>query len=101
MKCQICFPETAVSPTVKKSHDFLAAVAAVLSQKNAEYGSSAEKPMRVFSKSDSLEQLRVRIDDKLSRIACGKLDEASLEDTLIDLVGYLALYAALQPHHGT
>ena len=62
----------------------------LLLEKNRSYGNSALKPLRIFSRSSSLEQLRVRIDDKLSRIARGKKykDEVTTED----LLGYLVLY---------
>jgi len=36
--------------------------------KNAAYGNSALQPLRVFSKADAVEQIRVRLDHKLSRI---------------------------------
>lgn len=63
-------------------------LAILLKEKNAAYGDSALSPVRVFSSADACEQLRVRIDDKLSRIQHGK---AMGEDTLTDLIGYLIL----------
>jgi hypothetical protein len=42
-----------------------------LIEKNAQYGDSAIHPVRIFSKADPLDQLLVRIDDKLSRISRG------------------------------
>ena len=58
--------------------------------KNNNYGDSALSPIRVFSKTNSLEGLMIRIDDKLSRIqTVGITDET--EDTVKDLVGYLIL----------
>jgi hypothetical protein len=78
---------------VKLAHAFLARVAATLTAKNATYGDSAANPLRVFSRAPTDEQLRVRIDDKLSRLARGTGPMDS-EDTLLDLVGYLALLAA-------
>ena len=63
----------------------------LLLDKNAKYGNSAINPVRVFSKADNVEQLLVRIDDKLSRIARGAGMEATDEDTLNDLIGYLIL----------
>lgn len=60
----------------------------MLLEKNAAYGNSALDPLRVFSKADSVEQLRVRIDDKLSRIVRGS---TCGEDTVKDLIGYLVL----------
>ena len=43
----------------------------LLIHKNRKYGNSALKPCRVFSKSSAVEQLLVRIDDKLNRIMQG------------------------------
>ena len=53
-------------------HSVLMGIEDMLVEKNAAYGDSALNPVRVFSKADPLEQLRVRIDDKLSRLARGK-----------------------------
>ena len=63
-------------------------IARMLVAKNAAYGDSALNPLRVFSKADVVEQLRVRIDDKLSRLARGDADG---EDVELDLLGYLVL----------
>ena len=60
----------------------------LLVQKNEAYGDSALNPSRIFSKADPAEQIRVRIDDKLTRIAKGT---ASGEDSEKDLLGYLVL----------
>ena len=60
----------------------------MLVEKNEAYGNSALDPVRIFSQADAAEQLRVRIDDKLSRIDRGK---AAGEDTVLDLIGYLVL----------
>jgi hypothetical protein len=61
----------------------------LLLEKNRKYGDSALNPVRVFSKSDPLEQIRVRLDDKLSRVRNEQQDED--EDVITDLVGYLIL----------
>ena len=61
----------------------------VLLEKNRAYGNSALDPVRIFSKVDAVEQLNVRIDDKLSRIARG--GEYAGDDTELDLLGYLVL----------
>jgi len=66
----------------------------MLLEKNRKYGNSALSPIRVFSKSDSAEQIKVRIDDKLSRIKSGQLDED--EDVVNDLIGYLILLKVAQ-----
>ena len=63
-------------------------IKALLLEKNRKYGNSALEPVRVFSKADATEQIRVRIDDKLCRLARGLDDD---EDTVLDLVGYLVL----------
>lgn len=63
-------------------------VAAMLISKNKAYGNSALNPVRIFSKASSDEQIRVRIDDKLSRLARGS---AAGEDVINDLLGYLVL----------
>lgn len=67
----------------------LKVVGDVLISKNAAYGDSALNPLRIFSKSNTSEQIRVRIDDKLSRLARGS--DYSDEDTILDLLGYLVL----------
>lgn len=65
----------------------------LLLKKNEAYGNSALDPVRIFSKASPVEQIRVRIDDKLSRLARGHaLDNESLGDTIQDLIGYLILY---------
>ncbi|MNH38363.1 hypothetical protein D3C79_993820 [compost metagenome] len=64
-------------------------IADLLIAKNKAYGDSALNPIRVFSKSDRIEQLNIRIDDKLSRIQRGTDFED--EDTVRDLAGYLVL----------
>ena len=64
-------------------------IRALLVSKNKAYGNSALEPSRIFSKADSIEQLKVRIDDKLTRIKTQGF--ADSEDTLSDLIGYLVL----------
>jgi len=73
-------------------------LANMLIAKNKAYGDSALKPLRVFSKADAVEQIKVRMDDKLSRIMRG---EAAGEDALFDLVGYWVLLqvAERRQHH--
>lgn len=65
------------------------AIRAMLIEKNRKYGNSALEPIRVFATSDTLEQIRVRIDDKLSRLRGLQPDDA--EDVEMDLIGYLIL----------
>jgi len=61
----------------------------MLIEKNNAYGDSALDPTRIFSKADNIEQLYVRIDDKLSRVQRGY--EYPGDDTIKDLIGYLVL----------
>lgn len=66
------------------------ALKALLLEKNAAYGDSALDPIRIFSRADRIEQIKVRIDDKLSRIA--RADPKALgEDAVRDLMGYFVL----------
>ena len=62
----------------------------LLLYKNKMYGNSALEPVRVFSKASPIEQINVRIDDKLSRIKSSG-NSGSDEDTEWDLLGYLIL----------
>jgi len=66
----------------------------LLLAKNRRYGDSALSPLRIFSKADVVEQIRVRIDDKLSRLANPQADED--EDVIQDLLGYLVLLQIAQ-----
>ena len=62
-----------------------------LLQKNEQYGDSVLTPIRIFSKADDKEQLRVRIDDKLNRLLQGNASIEKDEDVIKDLIGYLIL----------
>lgn len=76
-------------------------LARFLIRKNRKYGNSAFKPVRIFSTASPVEQLNVRIDDKLSRILKAPNDED--EDVELDLIGYLVLRRIARkitpPHH--
>jgi len=63
----------------------------LLLQKNEKYGDSALNPVRVMSQSSPVEQILVRIDDKLSRIKRGAGLLANDEDVVQDLIGYFIL----------
>ncbi len=60
-----------------------------LIDKNRKYGDSALNPIRVFARSDNIEQINVRIDDKLNRMKNRQNDDD--EDIELDLAGYLIL----------
>lgn len=63
-------------------------LADMLCEKNRKYGNSALEPLRVFSRANPIEQIRVRIDDKLSRMRNTGTED---EDVVLDLLGYLIL----------
>ena len=75
-----------------KSADLIAeecdALKRMMLEKNANYGDSALRPVRIFSTASPVEQILVRIDDKLSRLSRGS---AAGEDVELDLIGYLVL----------
>lgn len=66
----------------------------LLLEKNRKYGDSALNPVRVFSQASTVEQLKVRMDDKLSRLRNAQDDED--EDVVSDLIGYLILLKVAQ-----
>lgn len=63
--------------------------ARTLLEKNRKYGNSALNPLRVHSKANAVEQIKVRADDKLSRLQSAQADDA--EDALFDYIGYMIL----------
>ena len=63
----------------------------LLLEKNRKYGDSALEPVRVMSQSTAVEQILVRIDDKLSRISRGTGLIGDDEDVITDLIGYFVL----------
>ena len=63
--------------------------AEMLVEKNISYGDSAINPKRIFAKSDNVEQIKVRIDDKLNRIKNNQ--EFVGDNDIDDLIGYLIL----------
>lgn len=63
----------------------------LLAEKNAQYGDSAFDPIRFFSDLPPDAGLRVRIDDKLSRLMRGSDTIESDIDVIEDLIGYFIL----------
>jgi hypothetical protein len=84
--------------TLEEVAEVLAETREMLERKNASYGDSALNPVRIFSKADASEQIKVRIDDKLSRLARGNGDLG--EDVVLDLLGYLVLLRVSQKRSG-
>lgn len=66
----------------------------MLIEKNKSYGNSALDPIRCFSKLDPIETIKIRIDDKLSRLMRGS--EFGSDDSVKDLIGYLVLLRIAQ-----
>ncbi len=64
-------------------------LAEMLVDKNKSYGDSALDPIRIFSSANPIEQIAIRIDDKLSRIKKGH--QFIGDNDLDDLIGYLIL----------
>jgi len=79
-------PQNDVEKSIRRVCD---ALSDLLIKKNRAYGNSALEPVRIFSKSDNVEQLKVRIDDKLSRFVRGH--EYLGDNDIDDLMGYLVL----------
>ncbi len=67
----------------------------LLLERNAKYGNSALDPKRIFSKASPVEQLYVRLDDKLSRINNGEMTDEVLNDT----IGYLIILRIARKLH--
>lgn len=86
------------TPGARYAAQWLVDCANLLLEKNLAYGDSALNPIRIFSKAEADEQIRVRLDDKLSRMMRGAADaRANIpEDTVRDLVNYLALLQAAE-----
>ena len=63
----------------------------MLLEKNLKYGDSALNPVRFLSKASPVEQILVRIDDKLNRIKQGNNGVHEDEDVINDLIGYFIL----------
>lgn len=93
-------PAAPAGDTVTRIRQTCDRVRDMLVAKNRQYGDSATNPLRVFSKASRIEAIKVRIDDKLSRLQRGKDDQ---EDTVLDLIGYLILLliARDQPNKAT
>jgi len=89
-------PQEGENPMNEQSQQDIAAacdaIKELLLRKNKAYGDSALNPLRILSKASALEQLKVRFDDKLSRLLRGEeLPDESFDQTIDDAIGYLML----------
>jgi hypothetical protein len=82
--------QTKVLPRELQIRGVMAEITSLLLSKNAAYGDSALTPSNVFSKQPSIEGIKLRIDDKLTRIKNKGITDQT-EDTISDLIGYLVL----------
>lgn len=76
-----------VKHTNEKIADIIEKLEDLVLSKNTTYGDSLQNPVRVFSRSTSVESICARIDDKLSRIAAVGVNDDTI-DTIYDLMGY-------------
>lgn len=81
--------ETELTDTQKEITAVCNEIRDLLLEKNRKYGDSALNPKRIFSKADAVEQIKVRLDDKISRLMNQQNDDD--EDVVMDLMGYLVL----------
>ena len=71
----------------------------LLLKKNDAYGDAALQPLGVFSSCNAVAGIKLRLDDKLKRIANAGLVEDT-EDTLIDIAGYIILLMIAKDNEG-
>jgi len=83
----------ALSETQQKIIDTFESLRHLLLEKNKRYGDAAVNPRQIFSKLSGEEAIKIRLDDKLSRIINSK--ELRKND-VADLIGYLTLYSITQ-----
>jgi hypothetical protein len=62
----------------------------LLLEKNLRYGDAAMSPLKIFSQNDAANSIKVRLDDKLSRIKNRKTPECKPND-VCDVIGYCFL----------
>lgn len=63
-------------------------IKALLLKKNEQYGDSVLDPINLFARNTPIEGIRVRLDDKYSRLARGNDSIESDEDIHLDCIGY-------------
>jgi hypothetical protein len=80
--------------TQQKITDAFNSMRDLVLEKNKRYGDAALTPKQVFSKLDAVEGLKIRLDDKISRIM-NNSGEIRKND-VADIMGYLVLLAISQ-----
>ena len=87
-------PADVANPFPAKVRAILSEIGDTLIAKNQQYGNSALEPVRIFSKASAVEQIKVRMDDKISRLVRGNGEGD--EDAALDLLGYIVLLKIAQ-----
>ena len=87
-------PADAANAFPAKVRAILSEIGDTLIAKNQQYGNSALEPVRIFSKASATEQIKVRMDDKISRLVRGSGEGD--EDAQADLLGYIVLLKIAQ-----
>ena len=87
-------PADVANPFPAKVRAILSEIGDTLIAKNQQYGNSALEPVRIFSKASTTEQIKVRMDDKISRLVRGNGEGD--EDAQADLLGYIVLLKIAQ-----
>lgn len=82
-------PADVANPFHAKVRAILSEIGDTIIAKNEQYGNSALEPVRIFSKASATEQIKVRMDDKISRLVRGNGEGD--EDAAFDLLGYIVL----------
>jgi hypothetical protein len=79
--------------TQDKIEKVFSSMAALVKEKNRRYGDSALSPKHIFSKLPDGEGIKIRLDDKISRII--NADDVRKND-VADMMGYLCLLCISQ-----
>lgn len=99
LRCRDCSVTSELTATQALIVEVCDGVKAMLLRKNRQYGDSAVHPRRVFSRASAIEQIKVRLDDKVNRLLNQQDDDD--EDAVMDATGYLILWMVARRVHGT
>lgn len=70
-----------------------------ITEKNQRYGDAALNPMKIFINTSESDLIKIRLQDKLSRIKSAFIDNnIDNEDALFDVIGYLVLLEINEPY---
>ena len=89
-----------IDKTSVKIEQVMNEVKELLLIKNEQYGDSALTPLGIFAQGSASDLIRVRMDDKISRLALGNDSIESDEDIIIDLCGYCVLLLIAMRNEG-